>query len=263
MSDKIIILGGTGMLGNKVVAEAAKRGYSVIAPRREHLNLMHDPPIDMLFHSNPSAKAVINCAGITPSHTIVNEMIRINSIVPYKITQWAEHMGIRVLHISTDCVFSGNSGYNPVERNPDPIDIYGRSKLLGEVKSEWVSNIRTSFIGLESGLLAWLIANKGQKIDGWSEAYWTGTSNTILSKALLDIVDHNTHLKNIEHFAVAKGESKYDLLWHLNKALKLDCEITPVKEPKIFRALHPTRILPSIEEAVEGIAREYFAVKVA
>lgn len=263
-SDRLIVLGGTGMLGNKVVAEVVRRGYTVVAPKRSELDLAKHFQLEAFLHANTSAVALINCAGIIKARNkSAQEMTLVNSIAPFYIAQWADRHKIKVINISTDCVFSGKSGFNSVDSSPDPVDIYGRTKLLGEVACNcYVTNIRTSFIGLEDGLLAWLIANKGKQIYGWSEAYWSGASNTLLAEAILDTLDGSFRpLANIEHFSANQEISKFDLLTALNAVLKLGCEIIPIEEPRIYRTLHPTVVLPSIGQTIESIAKEYFASK--
>lgn len=260
MPDTLLVLGGSGLLGSKVVAEAVSRGYSVNAPRRLECDLIDERLLaNLIYEANKSCRAIINCAGAIPQNCrSTNTMIKLNALVPQNIARSAR---IPVIHISTDCVFSGKHGFNSVDRFPDPVDVYGRSKLLGEVKGPLITNIRTSFIGLNpfngAGLLQWLIANKGKEINGWSGAYWSGTSVSILAKFILDALD--TENNNVEHFATKIGVSKYVLLRLLNEALKLGCEITPVENPCIYRILPPTVILPPIEQAIEELANEYIS----
>lgn len=266
-SDRLLVLGGTGLLGSKVVAEAVRRGYSVNAPKRTEFDLLINGRTVSLLSTNTSVKAVINCAGAIPQRNpSIDTIIKLNAYLPHKIAQWAETYAIPVYHISTDCVFSGNSGYNSVESNPDPTDVYGRSKLLGEVNSLWVHNIRTSFIGFGGiGLLEWLVKHKNDKeVYGWSEAYWSGTSTAILAEAILDSIEREFRtLNNIEHFAIREGVSKYKLLCMLNETLKLGINIIPISKPKVYRTLQPTVILPPIEKAVEELAKEYYSMKIA
>lgn len=266
-SDRLLILGSTGLLGSKVASEAIRRGYSVNAPRRRDYDLSSIGQITRLLAANESVKAIINCAGVTTHKPYsIESMIKVNSYLPHKLASWAENYKIPVYHISTDCVFSGNSGYNSVENNPDPIDIYGRSKLLGEVKNAWMHNIRASFIGFGGpGLLEWLVSHKDDKeVYGWSEAYWSGTSAIFLAEAILDAIDHEFRaLSNIEHFAIKEGISKYKLLCMLNETLKLGINIIPVSKPKVYRTLQPTVILPPIEKAIEFLAKEYYSMKIA
>lgn len=266
LSDRLLILGGTGLLGSKVVNEAVRQGYSVIAPKRADFNLSINGQVTSLLAFNTNVKAIINCCGATIHRKYsVDDMIKLNSYLPHKIAQWAEAHKVPVYHISTDCVFSGKSGYNSVETNPDPVDIYGRSKLLGEANNPFVYNIRTSFIGFGGpGLLEWLISKKGQDVFGWAEAFWSGTSTTKLAEDLLDFIAQGFRpLNNVEHFATQQGVSKYDLLCVLNEALKLECNIIPVIEPRIYRILHPTIVLPSIQHMVDDLVKEYYSLKIA
>ncbi len=141
-------------------------------------------------------EAVINAIGIVKQRAEAAAYIpslEINSLLPHHISEICGHIGARVIHFSTDCVFSGNKGQYTERDNPDPIDLYGRTKLLGEIGHNTSITLRTSIIGLElkrkTGLVEWFLAQHG-RIRGFTRA--------------LSIQDPQWHLSRLQrvHFQV-------------------------------------------------------------
>src|SRR3990167_1673949 len=163
----VCVIGGQGMLGSRVVLEARRRGHETSE-----------------FPIPQQTELIINCAGKIPlKNPTYEQMIETNAILPWQLAS----MNIRLIHMSTDCVFSG-SEKKALESTtrPDPVDLYGRSKLCGEAGGDHVLNVRGSFIGPEHGFLAWLLAARGT-VDAWIHAWWNGGSVEAMARALVDL----------------------------------------------------------------------------
>ena len=208
-------------------------------------------------------QAVINCAGITKARATESiETIRVNSLAPHLLAQACMKYNVRLIHISTDCVFSGHRGNYAEEDTPDPVDLYGRSKLLGEVIDRLSLTVRTSFIGREvgtrHGLVEWLLTQTG-RVQGYCRAFWSGLTAPALARVLLELTRH-PDINGLLHVA---GETvdKYTLLCLLKEAFdKNDVEIEMMEEPVIDRSLSARRFqtlglkLPSLHEMIKELA---------
>ena len=160
---------------------------------------------------------VINCAGIIKQNTSQSMLsyIRVNSLAPYILAELSERLGARLIQTSTDCVFSGHSGHYTETDIPDPVDLYGRSKLLGEVTHGPHLTVRTSFIGFNNyytdglSLLDWFRRQSGE-IKGYTQAIWSGLTTLELSHQLLLLI-HKPEVTGLLHLC-GQEISKYDLL---------------------------------------------------
>lgn len=242
---RIAILGSRGMLGRAVVESCQKQGVEYKIYTRDEVDITRRI-------GNLHADCVINCAGCIygkPSYHIV----RTNAFGPHNL---AQYFGGPIVHVSTDCVFSGrlDEPY-PTYFTPDPIDLYGRSKACGEVEAEHVLNVRTSFIGFDHGLLHWAINNEGQ-VEGWTNAMWSGSTVWAVADELVKCAV-NFKGGGVAHLATLYPISKFQLLGFLSAALHLPLAIKGVQFPVIDRSLEPTIVLPNIVEVVEDIVERY------
>jgi dTDP-4-dehydrorhamnose reductase len=176
---------------------------------------------------------VVNCVGTIkqrPGGTDPVESIAINSLLPHRVSRTLDQWNGRLIHFSTDCVFSGARG-NYTETDPsDATDLYGRTKLLGEVSTGRALTLRTSIIGRElthhTGLLDWLLARAGKSVRGFTRAWWSGVTTQHLSHVVADIVrDHRT-LTGLYHLSSGRI-SKYELLLLLRAAYSLNVQLEP------------------------------------
>lgn len=237
---RILLFGGSGMLGSAIQAEANRNGHQVIAPTRQE----HDV-------TNPqrgisSVDLIINASGTIPYS---GHDYSANSIGAFKVAQSAKFWEIPLIHISTDCVFSGKAiTWNRIEDIPDPIDLYGASKRYGELAVQAVYPealiLRTSFIGPKHGLLRWFLdLPKNSEIEGYQEALWSGSSVYEVARRILN----TSSLSGIQHLATSKPITKCEVLEMLSKALRPDISVRGVQEPIIHRGLHPTILMDGIE----------------
>lgn len=185
-----------------------------------------------------SPTVVFNCIGIVKQRDEAKDpivSIKVNSLFPHELARETEARGIRLVHFSTDCVFSGASG--PYDENsiPDPVDLYGRSKLLGEIAAGKAVTIRTSIIGHSlSGnrsLIDWFLSQRGGKVKGYAEALYTGLTTGVIAELCGRLIDEWRDIKGLWHVS-AEPINKYALLRLVNDTYGLDVEI---EEDHVFR----------------------------
>ena len=239
--------GSEGMLGQAVVRAIVTRGHHIIETNHQECPIETRSRVQRIVDR---ADVVINCAGVTPKspRASVQSMILANSLGPHILAE--ETRKKRLVHVSTDCVFSGENGmtqpYKVTER-PDPKDMYGRSKLLGEPMMPHVLVVRTSFVGQASGLLHWLLEHPdGATLDGWERAIWNGTSVQMVADALANEATTG-YKQGIHHLSSSERVSKFWLLRELATVFGRNLNIKPVQEPVIDRTLSPTMQLPDIK----------------
>lgn len=238
MSKKIMVLGAGGMLGKQVVRFARLAGHEVVVADRVTMPIINVATLSNAIHSSDSG-ILINCVGVVPQKLGERysniDMIQVNAVLPHVIHEVCKSFGVFMVQVSTDCVFSGNMGNYAVGDQTDPVDLYGKTKVVGEVGDLIV---RTSFIGFEHGLLSWLISNRGGKVDGYGRAFWSGS--TVYEVARNLIILCGLSVKGTAHLSTAEWTTtKYDLLLALNESLGLGIEINKVDLPKIDRTLKP------------------------
>lgn len=194
------------------------------------------------------ADVVINCIGLVKQREVAKHAvpaITINSLFPHQLADACSGRGVRLVHLSTDCVFSGGKGGYREDDVPDPVDLYGRSKLLGEVDREGCLTLRTSIIGWElahrSGLLEWFAAQRGKTIRGYQRAIYSGVSTAVLARLIGLLLKQHPQLWGVYQVA-STPISKYDLLVQLRNALGWsDIAITPDTEFRCDRSLDGAR----------------------
>jgi dTDP-4-dehydrorhamnose reductase len=150
-----------------------------------------------------------------------------------------------MIHVSTDCVFSGERGRYSEQDVPDAADLYGRSKLLGEISGEGLLTLRTSLIGRELrsslGLLEWLISNRGGSVKGFSRAVFSGLTTIALASEIGVVIEEHPGLDGIWHLA-SEPIDKLELLTELERALELGIGIVPDDSVMVDRSLDSTRL---------------------
>ena len=145
---------------------------------------------------------VVNCIGVVKQIAAASgpvRMVRLNALFPHELAAICQARQIRLVHISTDCVFSGRGGGYRENDIPEPVDLYGRSKLAGEPSGHHVLTLRTSMIGWElagrrQGLLEWFVAQRGGTVRGYRHAVFSGPTAPVLSRAILAVIDRHPNL---------------------------------------------------------------------
>ena len=260
---KVLVLGASGMLGHKLM-EVLSEIFSIFGTVRGSAVSYRDHPVLGEFSligdvnaddfesidrvvSRVEPDVVINCIGIIKQMECIKDpliSIAINSLFPHKLAKLCRSRNVRMIHISTDCVFSGRKGNYSEDDIPCAEDLYGRTKLLGEVGCPGCLTIRTSIIGRELkgslGLAEWFISQRGGIVNGYAHAIYTGFTTLALAKIIGDIISHYPDLCGIWHIS-SDPISKFDLLSHLNR--EFDLNITINKDENFFcdRSLNSSR----------------------
>lgn len=223
------------------------RNHGVLADLRS-FDARRDSVADLLEEVRPDA--VLNAIGLVkqlPEGQSPAAAIRLNALFPHEVAQACDARGCRLVHVSTDCVFSGALAAPARYREcdvPDARDVYGRSKLLGEVTAAPHITLRTSIVGREleraSGLMEWFARQAGGRVDGYTQARFSGFTTRELSRLVGRVLLDHTDLTGLWHVA-ADPIDKYALLLRMREVLGIDCEVTPRDEPVINRALDASR----------------------
>lgn len=260
---KILVIGASGMIGStvlRVLSEnknwevfgsvrtvSAKRFFSAdIASRLiEGIDVVHpDSLMKILDLVRPGV--VINCAGLTKHKPEAEDpliSLPINTLMPHRLAMLCKLVGSRLIHVSTDCVFSGQKGAYTEDEFTDARDVYGKSKALGEVEYPHAITLRTSTIGHElqsrNGLLNWFLSQEGH-CKGYTRAIFSGLPTMIFAQVLRDVVIPRKHLSGLYHVA-AQPISKYDLLKLIADVYGKTIDIIPDDTVVIDRSLNANR----------------------
>ena len=170
--------------------------------------------------------------------------IEVNSVFPHRLAETAAKRGCRLVTISTDCVFRGDEGMYTEDHTPDADDLYGRSKALGEVTEGNAVTIRTSMIGREigppHGLFEWFLSNRGGRVKGFSNAFFSGFTTLELADAISAHLVDDASVRGLYHVS-AERISKFELLCLINEKFGFGIEVEEDGEFKIDRSLDSSR----------------------
>jgi dTDP-4-dehydrorhamnose reductase len=244
---RILVLGGDGMLGHQLLRTWAGRHDVTVTLRQplvayasaglfsarnsiDRVEALDRPQLAQVM-DRVRPDAVVNCIGIVKQRSEAKAAIpsiEINALLPHRLLELCQAHGARLIHLSTDCVFSGRTGNYRESDLPDPVDLYGRSKLLGEVDEAPGLTLRTSIIGLElsrfTGLVEWFLAQQGM-IHGFKRAIYTGFTTRELGRVIEHVLVNHPRLHGVWQVA-STPISKYDLLVRLARLLnRTDVEI--------------------------------------
>jgi len=259
---RILVLGASGMLGNAMLRVMSKQeAWSIFgtvrvadptlqaaAPRAVLIPGVHADHPDSLLAAFSRARpdVVINCAGLVKQFSNADDTlvaVPINTLLPHRLARICEVAGARLVHVSTDCVFSGKQGNYSESDVADAQDVYGRSKLLGEVDYPHAVTLRTSIIGHElrssHGLIDWFLSQRA-RVRGYTEAIFSGLPTCELARVIRDFVIPHASLRGIYHVA-SEPISKYELLRLVNVVYGKALEIEPDDTVKICRSLNADR----------------------
>ncbi|NLN83925.1 MAG: SDR family oxidoreductase [Firmicutes bacterium] len=285
---KVLILGVNGLIGHKLFQVLNKNGFdsfgTIRKSKKDFLryefmqsdNIVENIQIDDISDVNIvlntlAPEILINCVGITIRKPEINDPIKtiaINSLFPHQLAVRCAELGIRMIHLSTDCVFSGKQGMYTEDSVPDALDMYGRTKALGEVRNmDNCLTLRSSFIGTEisdkTELLEWFLAQKGKTIRGYTNAMYSGVSTTFLSSVIMDILCNYPKLSGLYQIATDTPISKYDLLKHAQKAFNIELDIQAYEGVSINKSLSGEKLkkiinfnVPSWEKMLQELAEE-------
>jgi dTDP-4-dehydrorhamnose reductase len=263
---KILILGGTGMLGHKLFqyllprfpstictmhGNASETPYSRIAMFQgpnaiQGINVFDFEKLSaLLLHFRPDF--IVNCIGIIKQRSEASApipTITLNALLPHRLAELATRWDGRLIHISTDCVFSGMRGMYTEDDFSDALDLYGKSKYLGETMETNALTIRTSIIGREltnhRSLLDWFLSNVGGRVKGYRKSIYSGVTTNHLSEVICDIIVRHPRLQGLYQVA-SEAICKYDLLCFIRDAYGFDVAIEEVDGEHVNRSMDGSR----------------------
>jgi dTDP-4-dehydrorhamnose reductase len=282
---KILILGATGMLGHKLMQILSKK-HTVTGTLRGEVSTLSDNPVFTGMHLTGNTRAddpgtieeaitrtgpdvVINCIGIVKQLPAAQDplaSIAINALFPHQLAKICRTRHIRLVHVSTDCVFSGNRGGYTEDDPSDAEDLYGKTKFLGEVGRPDCLTIRTSIIGREigtaHGLVEWFLNQRGKTVPGYKKAIFSGVTTNALAGIMDEIIVTYPDLDGLVQVA-SRPVAKYDLLVLIKKVYGLDIGIVPDETVINNRSLSPAKLeretkikIPSWEYMIEEMYRD-------
>ena len=266
MKTKILVLGRTGMLGHMVLKILSKeKSFKIMGT---HLNKRKDlfyfdvesglEKLDLICKKNKGFDYFINCIGVINNKINENNpesiqrAIRINSIFPPLLAEFAQKRKIRVMHISTDGVFSNVAKHYDEDAPYDCTDIYGKTKSQGEVpNNKYFLNIRCSIIGPspfeKGGLLEWFRSQpEGSTIDGYTNHLWNGVTTLQFAQLCYKIIkrgrfDSIIKESTVHHFCPNKPISKFRLLRLFKSLLRKKAKILPKKNRSALKRILATK----------------------
>jgi len=283
----VLIFGANGMLGHQLCrvlsarmetwttfreSPAKYKPYDFI-PQERTLGGVNAEDIASVRKAIETVKpdVVVNCIGIVKQRDEAKQAIpsiQVNALFPHQLADLCHEYGTRLVQISTDCVFSGLRGRYTEADVPDPVDLYGRTKLLGELHRPNCLTLRTSIIGWQlntfSSLLSWFSQQRGQRIKGYQQAIYSGFSTYVLAGLISDLIETRSDLTGLYQVA-SEPISKYDLLVALRDKLGWDdIEIEADDNFYCDRSLIGTRFsvatgwkAPAWDEMLSGLAEEW------
>ena len=237
---KVLVLGSSGMLGHILTNTLEQdNSYNVFnISRNKKINkktiICNVTDFEKLQEiiSDIKPEYIVNCVGILIEDSINNPDIAnsINNEFPHILRLLATKLNFTIIHISTDCVFDGSTGNYDEDSKKTPVDIYGKTKSLGEIINNDHLTIRTSIIGPElkqrtTGLFCWVLSNASKTIEGFDKSVWSGLSTLELSKAISYCIKNN--LKGLLHIH-SKPITKYNLIELINQEFGLDIIVKKV-----------------------------------
>ena len=265
---RIAVLGASGMLGSTAFRILARQFPGEVC------GTMRSSPAHGAFSSEAASKiavgldvqdfdslagflrdarpaVILNCIGVVKQLASAKDpltVIPINAILPHRLARLADLIGARLVHVSTDCVFSGRKGGYVESDIPDAEDLYGRSKLLGEVDYDNAVTLRTSIIGREigsrNGLVEWFLSQQG-RTQGYRRAIFSGLTTDELVRVMIEHVLPNLSLRGVYHVSV-DPISKFDLLTIIKDTYRHPVEIEPDDRLAIDRSLNSDRFRDAV-----------------
>lgn len=259
---RFLILGGDGMLGHQLYKQL-RASHDARVTLRQDLATYRDCRLFDGGHTYPgvdarhtgmlekvladfSPEVVVNAIGIVKQRADAKDSIasiEINALLPHRLALLCGAVGAQLIHLSTDCVFSGRDGNYSETSAPDPEDLYGRTKLLGEVQDKGCLTLRTSIIGPElrrkTGLFEWFLAQSGT-VKGYRNAVFSGFTTLEMSRIIERLAVKFPRAHGLYHVSSAPI-SKYELLLLIKHKLELGVEVVPDDAFRCDRSLESSR----------------------
>ena len=263
MSNPIVVFGSSGMLGSQVVLELQKLMTPwgpVVALDKDKFDASKAGTAEIiaLLRSLGSCEGsyIVNCVGLTKNRINSKQLsdklaaISTNSVWPIRLAEAAEILNLRVIQPATDCVYSGSRGLYDETDPHDPNDLYGKTKSIGEVDSEVVMHLRSSFIGRQKPnkpnmLFEWVNnLESGSQVRGFTNHYWNGVTVNLMAKAFAGVIEQQIFYPGVTHLVPKNILTKLALIELILDFLgRTDVEVLPFEdEYEVDRSLS-TRFL--------------------
>jgi len=273
LQDRVLILGSTGLIGHQVYNYLESTGdydlYNIAFSNKLNPNTISIDArdeknfIEQIINIKPNF--IVNCIGILISGSNKNpeNAIFLNSYIPHRLSRLADEIDAKLIHISTDCVFSGDKKEPYIETDEkDGRDIYAKSKGLGEIVNNKHLTLRTSVVGPElktdgEELFHWFM-KQSDSISGFTKAIWSGVTTIELAKAVKWSIDND--ITGLYHVTNNTSISKHELLKLFQKHTKKDINIKPVDGNNVDKSFIDTRLLmnykiPSYDEMISDMVK--------
>jgi dTDP-4-dehydrorhamnose reductase len=250
---KLLIIGGNGMAGSVMVDYFRQQpGYEVIFTTRDKdfpgsifLDATDFTAVESLVNEE-KPQVIINCTGLLnqKAEEQYQDAIKVNGVLPHLLAKLADYSGAKLIHISTDCVFSGDKGSYTEDDHTDGQSVYALTKALGEVRDSRHLTIRTSIIGPEKrsegiGLFKWFMEQTGV-VKGFQNVFWNGVTTLELAKFTQACIEEG--VTGLYHLTSSETVSKFELLKMIQAEFnKEDISIVPDSANKLDRTLRNTR----------------------
>jgi dTDP-4-dehydrorhamnose reductase len=283
---RILILGATGMLGYSLFSNLREiNGFDVFGTVRNikgkeaffeevlsslifDVDVTDTVGIDSAIAS-VKPDVVINCIGLIKQHDVSKQhvnAVEINALLPHQIARLCDQHSAKLIHFSTDCVFSGKKGLYTEESTPDATDLYGKSKCLGEVDYPPHLTLRTSIIGHELNssvsLIDWFLSQTGE-VKGFSKAIFSGLPTCYVAKLLAENILKSPELSGLYHLSVSPID-KYTLLKQVAETYRKETVINEFTNFEIDRSLNSQKltrklglVLAPWPELIEYMHKDY------
>jgi dTDP-4-dehydrorhamnose reductase len=286
--NKILVLGSTGMLG-RMVSEYFSQfpEYELFQTFRSIQNnkLVNNHKFDAMTDSleilieKIKPDYLINCIGIIKpeinerNQSSINRAININTYFPIKLSKSAKKHNFKYVQIGTDCVFSGLVGNYQETSFQDAADVYGKTKIVGEIFDSSKYLLRSSIVGPEPGqgksLLNWFLSQNHQTVNGFIDHKWNGITTLNFAKIVHGMIKSSKFINNLQHITPQDEVSKYDLLLYFNKYFQSNVTIVSVDSNnpvnRTLATINPElnqqlwnmagyRSVPTIEENIKELA---------
>ena len=271
MKTKVLVLGSTGLIGHQVYNYLKNNSDFKLVNISYRKKLQEDTILLDIRDENKFIQAIedikpniiINCIGIliAGSNKDPENAIFINSYMPHRLKKVANKIDAKLIHISTDCVFSGEKKEPYIETDEkDGKDTYAKAKGLGEIRDDRNLTLRTSVIGPElktngEELFHWFMNQRGT-INGFTKAIWSGVTTLELARAVKWAIENN--ITGLYHITNNQTINKYDLLMLLKKYTRKNIDIIPIEGKNVDKSFIDTRkeinyIIPTYEQMIQDI----------
>tara|TARA_B100000287_G_scaffold5635_1_gene5477 strand:+ start:1405 stop:2319 length:915 start_codon:yes stop_codon:yes gene_type:complete len=292
-NNKVLVLGANGMLGKMLslyldsnkeleITITSRKSTRFIERNFSGKYLRYDAllnNIDELFSKKDTYGCIVNCIGIIKPKIDENDVnsvkntIQVNSYLPVDLQRISAEKEINYIQIGTDCVFSGDIGSYYEDSFMDAKDLYGKSKITGEIESKNKHIVRSSIIGPEEGkgfsLMNWFLKNEEKEVSGFQNHMWNGVTTLNFSKVVEGMIKNHNFSFKTQHLIPKNAISKAQLLEELKKHFRKDINIKHINSDTLIdRTLLTKKVenndelwnmagydnTPSIEENIEELA---------